>query len=479
MPDGVLKSVPAHRVVNVGTDPSLREPALDGSLHRFESGEALAVPFVYHDPAARKFALVIPSVLRHRELAERARLLGELAADADHPIPAYVRHFAVVVGIDELVGYLRLPPVTVPPLEAARRAAAADERARELEQWAADLGERERAVALQQERLQGQADDLAAREAELVVRWQSVERPSSERVGDDEVEEVDDAVELEEMSGSPAFVADPDTDVDILGEGELVDPSEVEEVPVAAADEVTDVSDLDVEPLDQGTEADASTETAPVPIHVHLDRLDEPGGRGQAALALALEGHADTLDALFAVLGHLTPDELVAVMAALCSREGLAADHLIAALGAPEPYVRHGAALALGELRPAHALAALVQLVQDEPEDLWQEAARVLGRFGKPAFEAMQESLAGLPGREERFAYALAALAEQGCDDDLTALRISSDSRVAKMAREAMALREVLRGHQEVVDGEAPAEAADPVRAFSRRFQQALGGGYP
>ena len=61
---------------------------LAGQLHRMEDGRELALTFVYHDPNARKFALVIPPALAHLEVKEWARLMTEVAEDTNHPVPA-------------------------------------------------------------------------------------------------------------------------------------------------------------------------------------------------------------------------------------------------------------------------------------------------------------------------------------------------------------------------------------------------------
>ena len=66
------------RVVNVAEHPDLQAPALSGALHRLDDGESVEVPFIYHDPDARMFVLVIPAGARGRELSERAKLLDEL-----------------------------------------------------------------------------------------------------------------------------------------------------------------------------------------------------------------------------------------------------------------------------------------------------------------------------------------------------------------------------------------------------------------
>jgi hypothetical protein len=90
--------VEVFRVVNVGEYPDLREPALAGTLHQLDDGEVVDVPFIYHDPEAQQFVLVIPHAARGRELSERAKLLDSLMKEHEEEVPEYVRHFAIVYG---------------------------------------------------------------------------------------------------------------------------------------------------------------------------------------------------------------------------------------------------------------------------------------------------------------------------------------------------------------------------------------------
>lgn len=90
--------VEVFRVVNVGEYPDLREPALAGTLHKLDDGEVVDVPFIYHDPEAQQFVLVIPHAARGRELSERAKLLDSLMKEHEEEVPEYVRHFAIVYG---------------------------------------------------------------------------------------------------------------------------------------------------------------------------------------------------------------------------------------------------------------------------------------------------------------------------------------------------------------------------------------------
>jgi hypothetical protein len=98
--------VEVFRVVNVGECPELREPALGGTLHRLDDGEVVDVPFIYHDPEAQQFVLVIPHGARGRELSERAKLLDSLMKEHEDGVPDYVRHFAIVYGRLELASHV-------------------------------------------------------------------------------------------------------------------------------------------------------------------------------------------------------------------------------------------------------------------------------------------------------------------------------------------------------------------------------------
>ena len=104
--DGEPSEVEVFRVVNVEEHPELREAALGGTLHQLDDGEVADVPFIYHDPRAQQFVLVIPHAARGRELSERAKLLDSLMKEHDEDVPDYVRHFVIVYGRHGLSRYL-------------------------------------------------------------------------------------------------------------------------------------------------------------------------------------------------------------------------------------------------------------------------------------------------------------------------------------------------------------------------------------
>lgn len=108
--DGSAEVRWVYRGVNAATDPALAELARRGELFRIDRAQGLLLSFVYHDPAKRKFALVLPEGLRHRALEERAALIESLAEEPEHPIPAYVAEAQVVIGLEALERYLSDTP---------------------------------------------------------------------------------------------------------------------------------------------------------------------------------------------------------------------------------------------------------------------------------------------------------------------------------------------------------------------------------
>lgn len=169
LPDRTLRTVRVHRAVNVSTDPHLREAALSGTLHRVE-GVELAISFVYHDPAERKLALVVPESLRHEELRERARLLEMLAAETGIAVPRYASEAVVVIGHAQLAEHLARPPgVAIDPT-----------RVRELEHREQELAARERASAQREQSFAQREQAVSARELALQQREQKLRERAEE-----------------------------------------------------------------------------------------------------------------------------------------------------------------------------------------------------------------------------------------------------------------------------------------------------------
>lgn len=158
--DGNYRSMPLCTVVNAVSDPRLAERARAGSLHRLPDGRQLAVAFVYHDPSARRFALVLPAELAHTALQARARLLTELAGEHTEPVPAYVLQGPTVVGVEALEDYIEPPP----EVDGAELREADPE---DLDIRARQLGQREQDLAEQAQGLITMGEELTAREGAL------------------------------------------------------------------------------------------------------------------------------------------------------------------------------------------------------------------------------------------------------------------------------------------------------------------------
>jgi hypothetical protein len=174
-PDGSSRKVELVVSVNAGTDPLLAEAARRGTLHHIEELD-LAVPFAYHDPIAKRFALVIPAARAHEELHLRIELLRKLSEERA-PIPAYVREARAVIGPKGLERFLT---------EADNKALAAREahiatREERLHARAEDVTRREDDIQLQLEQitavraqLETQAEELAVREVAIAAREQEL-----------------------------------------------------------------------------------------------------------------------------------------------------------------------------------------------------------------------------------------------------------------------------------------------------------------
>ena len=174
------RSVEVVRVVNVATDPALREAALDGTLN---ASDGLLVPYVFHDPTAQKFCLVMPEALRHEALRARAELMAKIAADTRYLVPAYVADVKTVVGSQELFDYLTTSESAlleahdelasmVAEKEAQLKVLAEkmDLRERRLSARAEEITRREDEVEVMREHFEALARDVSLREQELEAR---------------------------------------------------------------------------------------------------------------------------------------------------------------------------------------------------------------------------------------------------------------------------------------------------------------------
>jgi hypothetical protein len=182
-PEGGARRVEIVRGVNAATDPALVRQAVEGSLHRHGDHD-LAVPFVFHDPAARRFALVVPAGLAHQEISLRADLLTRLSVDTSEPIPAYVREARTVLGAAGLRRWLDEPDERAARDDLATREERVRRRAEDITRRESDalaredaLTTREDSVAQDELAMRANMSALGAREAKLRAREESMAEP--------------------------------------------------------------------------------------------------------------------------------------------------------------------------------------------------------------------------------------------------------------------------------------------------------------
>ncbi len=235
-PDGSL--LPVHVVVSVDvrSDPHLAERLFAGRLHDVGRGPSLAVPFVYHDPMARRFALVVPPALRHHVLSERAAVLQALAEDAEHPVPAYVAHVPVVLGVEHLSAWLRgeegalfepEPPLPEETTHGRGERVVAPETEAEVHERATAVGRT--APGLESpERLSDPGEPVDDAEVQVVAEGvEAVAEPTRPRAESpldlpgalDDAEEVGELDGLEEVSGEVEVVEEID-EADLIEEAD-------------------------------------------------------------------------------------------------------------------------------------------------------------------------------------------------------------------------------------------------------------------
>lgn len=461
---GTYRCVSIHRTVNVATDPHLRALALSGRLHVLEDGSALACTFVYHDPAARKLALVVPEVLRHRELKARARFLRQLASDSV-AVPQYVAEARVVIGTGELAKYL----------------------ASEAEP---DVDARERALEVRERRIRERAEEITRHEDELARMREELEveraRVQVEPSQDDEFEEVE---ELGDVAGtSPLIRAEPlgiEVQQGIEAHGaELIQDDDLEE----------DVDELELEP-DPEPVSDSSLlevrEDAASDLHDAAHRailafqhgaqdvLEPDGdltGKSAEELVSILErsNSSTQVDAVCHALRDRSADEILRVLPRVAKLGDEAGDALIEGLTASSEVARHAFALALAHLGLRRAVIPLVHLLSTEPTERWREIARICGRFGNASVRALLQKAKDGQVPDERCALALAHLSNQGCEAQVQALIGDSDVVIAELVKRVEGLRDEARRQDALVSGTEALPDPDEPLEFARRLGHAL-----
>lgn len=167
-----MRAATVYTTIDAVSDPELADrlhetdPARALNIARFDGAPpvVLAVPVVYHDPAAEVFVLVLGDAHRHRELEERIAVYQRLLADGAS-IPRYVKDLAVVWGGAGLRSYLEERAHQT--LEQDRARADEDKRSREVERARLELDVQKAELAKQRAELEHQKTELLRDRAEL------------------------------------------------------------------------------------------------------------------------------------------------------------------------------------------------------------------------------------------------------------------------------------------------------------------------
>jgi hypothetical protein len=227
------------------------------------------------------------------------------------------------------------------------------------------------------------------------------------------------------------------------------------------------------------------TPTASVPKGMTVEELmlllDDRSRRVSAALELCERGDARAAGPVIGVVQKLSRAEAVRVLGSSVRFGGAAADPLLAGLKSNKAFLRHGCALALAMLRTEAGTQAVIELLLEEPTEVWREIARAVGQIGQTALMPLAAQAGRLndrltPAIAERVAWAMAHVAVRGGKTALEALA-AGHSVVAPVARKAIDLVELATNDHTLVrnnTGGDPPRDVTVNRAFSRRFFEAL-----
>ncbi len=268
LPGGTARVVSVHRAVNVSANPELREAALSGALHRFETGERLAVPFVFHDPEAQELVLVVPEELRHRALLELAELHTTIAEDRAHPVPSYAQRPSVVVGEEALRAHLER---SGSPAGLEARGSDLDRREQlqaqaqtELRARSEALEERERNLTTREGRLHERGEELTTREDDLRLALERLEAEQRAL----ELREGELARRLEELLAHEAHSAERPMEVT---RDDVVLLSDTEDMVQSLEPDTGELDDPDAGRFSSDADGVASVDDAEVDELTHFD----------------------------------------------------------------------------------------------------------------------------------------------------------------------------------------------------------------
>ncbi|MBA3452168.1 MAG: hypothetical protein H0T42_03605 [Deltaproteobacteria bacterium] len=218
-----------------------------------------------------------------------------------------------------------------------------------------------------------------------------------------------------------------------------------------------------------------------------IAELDDRAKRIAAAIELC--GRADPRAAapVIASVNKMSRAEAVRVLGMSVKFGTAAARPLTDGLASSKGFLRHGCALALALLRDEEGTQAVIELLLNEPTEIWREVARAIGQVGSYGLTPLASNYGRLgeratPQAQERVAWAMAHIAVRGGRAALETMA-GGQSMVAPVARQALELHAAAAKDQTSVrPGASSSQAGKDVtvnRAFSRRFFEALEQGLP
>jgi PAS domain-containing protein len=209
-----------------------------------------------------------------------------------------------------------------------------------------------------------------------------------------------------------------------------------------------------------------------------ISLLDDKSERVSAAAELCDRGDARAAAAVIAATRKMSRAEAVRILGKSVKLGPAATEPLLEGLRSSKAFLRHGCALALALLHTEHGTLAVIDLLLEEPTEIWREVARAIGQIGPSALMALA-SRAGQPGDglapvlADRIAWAMAHIGVRGGKAAIEQMA-SGQTAVAPIATQALRLLDnAARDEIRVTPGQAPKEVTVN-RAFSRRFFEAL-----
>ena len=225
----------------------------------------------------------------------------------------------------------------------------------------------------------------------------------------------------------------------------------------------------------------------PKTIEELIALLDDRAQRVAAALELCDRGAPRAAAPVISAVTKMSRAEAVRVLGMAVKFGAAAKAPLLEGLSSSKAFLRHGCALALALLRTEDGTQAVIELLLDEPTEIWREVARALGQVGPSALLPLASTYGRLgeqasPSAAERVAWAMAHVAVRGGKSAVEAMA-AGQSVVAPVAKHALELHgSAANDHVRVrsgADGSQPGRDVTVNRAFSRRFFEALEQGIP